>query len=114
MLYALVDGERAIGTCHLEAALCLFDYARRSVAWATAATAADPVAEQIHAALSAAPDGLTRTELRDLFGRNVPVVRIDKALVALGSTRRAQCRRVQTAGRPAEVWSATSTRQPIT
>ena len=114
MLYALVDGKRAIGTSHLEAALCLFDYGRRSVAWATRAATADPVAEEIHAALSAAREGLTRTEVRDLFGRNLPVARIDKALVALASTRRAQCRRVQTAGRPAEVWSATSERQPIT
>ncbi|MGH9286526.1 MAG: DUF3987 domain-containing protein, partial [Acidimicrobiales bacterium] len=105
MLYALVDGDAAIATAHLRAGLALWDYAARSVAWATRATA-DPVAEQIHAALAASADGLTRTELRDLFARNLPGARIDAALANLGATGRAQRRRLTTAGRPAEAWTA--------
>ena len=64
----------------------------------------DPVAEQIAAALAGAPSGLTRTELRDLFGRNLPVGRIDAALVALAGIGRVERVRVRTAGRPAELW----------
>lgn len=50
------------------------------------------------------PRGLTRTQLRDLFGRNLPRARIDAALTTLGHTGRAQCHRATTSGRPAEVW----------
>ena len=104
MLQALTDGETVIRTPHLQAALSLWDYAARSVAWAMRHTSADPVAERIHAALRAAPDGLSRTALRDLFGRNLPVSRVDAALAALAGEGRARPRRVATAGRPAELW----------
>jgi hypothetical protein len=69
---------------------------------------ADPVAEQIHAALAASPDGLTRTQLRDLFARNLPATRVDAALAALGTAGRAQHRRLATAGRPVELWVITN------
>jgi len=106
MLYALVDGDATIRLAHLRSGLGLWDYAARSVAWATRAATADPVGEQIHAALAASADGLTRTQLRDLFARNLPGARIDQALATLGRTGRAQRRRLTTAGRPAEVWTA--------
>lgn len=106
MLYALVDGDTTIRVAHLRSALGLWDYAARSVAWASSAAATDPVGEQIHAALAASADGLTRTQVRDLFARNLPGARIDQALATLGRTGRAQRRRLTTAGRPAEVWTA--------
>jgi hypothetical protein len=111
MLYALIDGDTTIGTSHLRSALALWDYAARSAAWATRATTADPVAEQIHTALRASADGLTRTQLRDLFGRNQPTARIDQALAVLAHAGHAQRRRLTTTGRPAEIWTATD-RQP--
>jgi hypothetical protein len=106
LLYALVDGEAAIRLGHLEAGLALWGYAARSAGWAMRTTAADPIAEQIHAALATSPDGLTRTQLRDLFGRNLPAARIDAALTVLGASGRAQRHRHATGGRPAEVWCA--------
>lgn len=109
MLDALVDGDSIIRPAHLRAGVALWDYAARSVTWAMRHTTTDPVANQIHAALIAAPDGLTRTQLRDLFGRNLPGARIDTALATLGTHGRAQRRRLATAGRPAEVWIATTT-----
>ncbi len=99
---------------HLHAALALWDYAARSAAWALRTTVAGPVAEQIHDALSATPEGLTRTELRDLFGRNLPGGRIEAALASLGAAGRAQRHRAATAGRPAEVWTARSRGSAIT
>ncbi len=104
LLYALIDGARAIGPRHLEAGFSLWSYAAASLKWAFSSTSADPVAEQIAAALAGAPSGLTRTELRDLFGRNLPVGRIDAALVALAGIGRVERVRVRTAGRPAELW----------
>lgn len=106
MLYALIDGDSIITTAHLHAGLALWDYAARSAAWATRAATTDPVAEQIHTALTASPDGLTRTQLRDLFNRNLPGNRIDTALTTLGRTGKAHRRQATTAGRPAEIWTA--------
>jgi len=106
MLYALTDGDDTIAPCHLLAGLALIQHSTRSIAWATATTTADPVAERIAAALAANADGLTRTQIRDLFARNQPAARIDAALATLASTQRAQSRTVATAGRPAEIWTA--------
>jgi len=107
MLYALVDGATTIGVDHLQGGLALWDYSARSVTWGVRDATADPVAAQIHAALVASAEGLTRTQLRDLFGRNLPGARIDTALGALGAAGRARCHRAATAGRPAEIWTAT-------
>jgi hypothetical protein len=108
MLYALVDGQTTIRAGHLRSGLALWDYAARSAAWATGGATGDPLAEQIHAALTASPDGLTRTQLRDLFNRNQPAARVDAALAALAQAGRTQRRRQHTAGRPAEIWAATN------
>jgi hypothetical protein len=108
MLYALLDGQPTIRTAHLRSGLALWDYAARSAAWATGGATGDPLAEQIHAALTASADGLTRTQLRDLFSRNQPAARVDAALTALAHTGRAQRHRQHTAGRPAEIWAATN------
>src|SRR5437763_2154961 len=64
-------------------------------------------AEQIHAALARSPDGLTRTQIRDLCQRNLPANRVEQALHALAATGRAQQQRTLTGGRPAELWTAT-------
>jgi hypothetical protein len=112
MLHALVDGDNTIRPAHLQAGLALWDYAARSIAWATRDLTADPVAQQIHAALATSPTGLTRTQLRDLFGRNLPGPRIDAALTSLGATGKAQRHRATTAGRPAEIWTSTDP-QPV-
>ena len=106
LLYALLDGQRQIKPEHLTAALALWDYAARSAAWAINNTTGDPLAEQIHAALTRSPHGLTRTQLRDLLHRNHPAERVEQALHALASTGRAIRHQTRTAGRPAEIWTA--------
>jgi hypothetical protein len=108
LIYALLDGETRIGRQHLTAALALWDYAARSAAWALGQATGDPLAEQIHAALARSPDGLTRTQIRDLCQRNLPTARIEQALTNLAAAGRAHRQRTLTAGRPAELWIATS------
>lgn len=108
LLYALLDGERRIEPQHLQAALALWDYAARSAAWALGQATGDPLAEQLHAALARSPDGLTRTQLSDLLDRHQPASRIEQALNALLAQGRAHHTRIQTAGRSAELWHATS------
>ncbi len=107
LIYALLDGANTIRPEHLHAALALWDYAARSAAWAISQSTGDPLAEQIHAALTRSPDGLTRTQLRDLLHRNLPAERVQQALHTLNSTGRATRHQTPTAGRPVEIWTAT-------
>lgn len=106
LIYALINGHRAIRAEDLHAALALHDYAARSATWTLADHAGDPLAEQLHAALTAHPDGLTRTQLRDLLHRNQPAGRIHDALEALAAAGRATRHTRRTGGRPAEIWTA--------
>jgi hypothetical protein len=106
LLYALLDGQKTIQPEHLHAALALWDYASRSAAWALGQATGDPLAEHIHAALARSPDGLTRTQIRDLCQRNLPADRVEQALNALAAAGRASQHRTLTGGRPAELWTA--------
>jgi hypothetical protein len=92
---------------HLNAALALWNYAQRSATWALQRTTGNPLAHQIHAALThQLPDGLTRTQLRDLLHRNPTTHQLDHALAALANDGKITSSRVLTAGRPAELWTA--------
>ena len=106
LIYTLLDGERRIQPQHLHAALALWDYAARSAAWALDQATGDPLAEHIHAALARSPNGLTRTQIRDLCQRNLPAEHVEHALHALAAAGRAQRQRTRTGGRPAELWTA--------
>jgi predicted S18 family serine protease len=108
LLYALADGERTIKTEHLQAALALWDYAARSASWALQGATGDPLAEQIHAALQAHPAGLTRSQISDTLQHNRPADQIQQALNALALAGRATRAQIPTAGRPAELWTASS------
>jgi hypothetical protein len=107
LIYALLDDARQIQPAHLDAALALWDYAQRSATWALERTAGDPLAGQIHSALTHTPDGLTRTQLRDLCHRNPTTQQLDRALADLAHDGKVTSRRILTAGRPAELWTAT-------
>ena len=91
---------------HLHAALALWDYTSRSARWALGQATGDPLAEQLHAALIRAPDGLTRTQLSHHVHRNLPAEQLDRALQALTAAGRARRTRINTGGRPAERWHA--------
>jgi len=106
LLYTLLDATNTIRPEHLTAALALWDYAARSAAWAINHSTGDPLAEQIHTALARSPDGLTRTQIRDLCQRNLPADRVEHALATLAAAGRVQRQRALTGGRPAELWTA--------
>jgi len=112
VLYALLDTSKVIRRQHLEAALALWDYSRRSAQFVFGDAVGDQAADQILDALRRSADGLTRTQIRDLFGRNVSGSRIDLALRALEEQRLACCRPESTGGRPAERWFAGSEVRP--
>jgi len=57
LTYAMLDRARQIQPAHLTAALALWDYAQRSAGWALERTTGDPLAHQIHIALTHALPG---------------------------------------------------------
>jgi len=106
LLYALLDGADAISEPHLRAALALWDYSRRSVAFLFGDATGNPDADAILRALRASPDGHTRTDISNLFGRNISAARIERALLLLHDVGIARMCKEPTQGRPAERWVA--------
>ncbi len=108
LIYTLSDGKRQIGTQQLQAALALGDYAARSAAWALTGATGEPLAEQIHTALHHHPGGLTRSQISQTLNHNQPAGQIEAALHALHAAGRVSTTQIPTGGRPAQLWSATS------
>lgn len=113
VLYATLDGRRAIGLPHLEAALALWRYAEASALHVFGEATGDAVADKIHASLEEEPDGLSRTDLSNLFRRHKSRERIEEALLLLERLGRARRESVRTGGRPAELWFVNEKRGEI-
>ncbi len=105
MIYTLLETSDHIHLEHLEAALAVWTYAHDSSAWIFGDGLGDPTADDIWTLAQTRPDGISRTEVRDLFSRNKKAREIDRALGALEDAGRLQ-RRCQAdgRGRPAELW----------
>ncbi len=104
-LYAVLDKSRYIADEHLAAALALWDYAEASARYIFGDATGDTVADQITEALnSAGTNGMSRTELRDYFGRNKKADRINQALALLLKAGRVRREQKDTGGRPVEMW----------
>ena len=105
-LYSLLDRTNIIRSEHLDAALELWRFARDSARFIFGDALGDPVADEILRSLRAAPDGMTRTEIRDIFGRHRSnAIRV--ALSSLVELGRASFKTEKTDGRSAERWFAT-------
>jgi hypothetical protein len=105
-LYAVLDLSARIRREHLQAALALWDYAEASVYYIFGDSTGDPVADDILRALIAAPDGLTRTNISELFHRNQSSGRICQALSLLLEHGLAGVQTQKSGGKPAERWFA--------
>ena len=110
LVYALLDQAPQIDVVHIDAALALWKYCEASARYIFGDLVGDPVADTILRALRAAgADGLSRTDLINLFGRNLSANKIDAALVALlsaGKVRRGSVKKAAGSGRPREMWFA--------
>jgi hypothetical protein len=107
VLYAVMNQSYEIQGEHLLAALALWDYSEKSARYVFGDATGDPVADQILEALRAAgKDGMTRTEISHLFGRNRSAERIAQALRLLLRTGRVRPKTQKTGGRQAERWFA--------
>jgi hypothetical protein len=106
MIYALLDGVGEIDTKHLKAGLAVSNFCEESAVAIFGDSLGDEVADDILAALRRAEDGMTRTRISELFGRNLTSFRLGTALGLLMSKGFAECESVGTRGRAAETWFA--------
>jgi hypothetical protein len=106
LLYALLDCSQVIQLEHLEAALAFWAYSAASARWVFGDSIGDPTADEIWAMARERDDGVTRTEVSNLFSRNKKAREIDRALQALidaGRLERATVEEPRT-GRTLTVW----------
>ena len=106
LIYALLEAADQIETPHLEAALAVWQYTCDSAAFVFREALGDPVAETLLRALREVPDGLTLTDLHGALGRNHSGERINAALRTLEGAGLATHHKIETGGRPSEVWRA--------
>lgn len=106
-LYAALDGTLEVHIHHLRAALALWEYAERSAEYIFGKRLGDPDADTILDALRTTPEGLTRTQIRDLFQRHRSETQIGRALKTLRDGGYVHSETAANTGRPAEVWTAT-------
>lgn len=105
-IYALMDESNRVTVEHLNAALKLWEYCEDSVRYIFGDSLGDPVADTILDALRNQGE-LSRTDIRDLFGRHQSSGRLDNALGSLIATGKVRREQRATGGRPTEVWIAT-------
>jgi hypothetical protein len=107
LIYALLDDSTCIDLAHLRAGLAVWEYCETSAAHVFGSALGDHVADEIwRALLQAGATGMTRTAIRDLFGRHRSADRIAAALALLMEKGRARAEVTQSGGRPTEVWFA--------
>ena len=105
-VYAMLDGSSVMKVPHLEAALAVWEYAEASACYIFGSTTGDPMADELLHALKAAPDGLTRTAISELFKRHKSKARINSALDTLAKAGKVKMEAIQTDGRSIELWRA--------
>ena len=111
LLYALLDCSDVIRLPHLEAALAFWSDSEASARWVFGDSIGDPTADEIWSLARDRHDGITRTEVSNLFSRNKKAREIDRALQALidaGRLERATMEEPRT-GRVLTVWRPAST-----
>jgi hypothetical protein len=109
MIYSAIDQSLVIDVPHLKAALALWDYADSSAAFIFGDSLGNPDADLILDALRKnKQQGLSRTDIRDLFSKNLTAPRIERALLVLTKNKKARCESAKPngAGRPREMWFA--------
>jgi hypothetical protein len=106
MIYALLDLSPSIKVEHLRAGLAVWAYAEASAHYAFGGSLGDRVADEILLALKSTPEGMTRTDIRDLFKGHRNSAQLERALGVLLKHNLARQEVQPTGGRPVERWFA--------
>jgi len=107
-IYALMNRSNVVRAQHLRAGLAVWKYCEDSARYIFGDLLGDPDADEIRRALLLNPDeGLTRTEIRNLFQRNRRAEDINRALSVLEAYGLARRQDEHSGGRPTERWIST-------
>jgi hypothetical protein len=110
MIYALLDGKTEIDCAHLRAGLAVWNYCENSACYIWSdSSLGNSLADTIYRHLLVADaKGMTRTEIYNKFGCNIPSGKITAALDALATSGMARFVKEmkQLLGRPIERWFA--------
>jgi len=90
------------------AGLALWTYAEQSVGFIFGNALGDPLADDILAAVTSCREGLTRSQIRDCFHRNLSGSRVESAIALLEQGGMVRREKLATDGRPSERIIATS------
>ena len=108
LIYALLDKSPRIDVQHLKAAAAVWEFGEASAKYAFGDATGNRLADEALRALRRTPEGLSRTEFRDIFGRNRSTNEITEALADLAAAKLADKQTVTgNGGRPTEMWFAT-------
>jgi hypothetical protein len=108
MLYALADCSFEIRRTHVESALAVWEYAEESARYIFGDAIGDADADKVLEELKGCEDGMTRTEVRDLFGRNRSGEELDRIMEVLAEAGRIRVTKHRENGskKPVERWHA--------
>jgi predicted transcriptional regulator len=87
------------------AGLAVWTYCLDSARYIFGDSLGDATADEILRALRSRNEGMTRTEIREHFGRHKSSAEIGRALAVLAEYGLATATQVETDGRPKEVWT---------
>lgn len=103
-IYALVDGFTTISEEHLQAAIAIWEYCESSARYVFGESTGDKVADKILNEVKLSQDGITRTNIRDLFNKNESKTNIENALELLKSHNLIAKTKEPSVGKPIERW----------
>jgi hypothetical protein len=108
ILYALADGSNELQAEHLASAYAVWGYCEDSALYLFGDQLGDADADKLLEALRDSEEGMTRTQIRDLFARNKKPEELQRILELLRDTGKAYVTKEKPAGggRPSEVWWA--------
>jgi hypothetical protein len=112
LIYALSECSPVIQVRHLAAAVAVWEFTERSVAYLFGDSTGDGIADDALALMRACPTGISRGDISTYFNRHVSSDRLSQALRTLVRLGRARFEIIETGGRPAERWYATKGGRP--
>jgi len=109
IIYALADQSGEIRRTHVESALAVWEYAEASALYIFGDATGDPDADKVLTTLKDAAEGMTRTEISELFGRNKSSRDLERIREALQKAGRIHVSMVSESGskKPVERWHLT-------
>jgi hypothetical protein len=111
LIYALLDCSKEIRPAHLEAALGVWEYCRRTTEWIFSDLSGNSIADGIFSLLQTRRDGVTTSDLMNYFNRHISSAELRLALDQLKAAGDISVSEIKTKGRTARVWKAKVFRQ---